>query len=69
MSSKESNDSVGRERAHADVRGGIGVFFSGGALSFVLVAAIALFGLLFMRGAQSFWPRPLHEWTMDNGHT
>ena len=67
MSSKESNDSVGRERAHADVRGGIGVFFSGGALSFVLVAAIALFGLLFMRGAQSFWPRPLHEWTMDNG--
>lgn len=50
-----------------DIRGGIGVFFSGGALSFVLVAAIALFGLLFWRGAQAFWPRPLTEWTMENG--
>jgi len=52
-----------------DIKGSIGVFFSGGALSFVLVAALALFALLFFRGASAFWPRPLTEWKMENGQT
>lgn len=56
-----------RKAPRPDVSGGIGIFFSGGALAAVLVAALGLFGLLFLRGTQAFWPMPLTEWTMEDG--
>jgi len=52
-----------------DVRGGMGIFLCAGAVSVVLIAAIAFFGLIFAEGAKPFWPRTLVEWQLADGRT
>lgn len=45
----------------------MGLLFCSGAVLLVLIASIALFLLIFLKGAATFWPRPLHTIQHEGG--
>ncbi len=50
-----------------DVSGGMGIYLTAAAVAGLMLAAVLFFALIFSRGAAAFWPKPLEEWTLDDG--
>ncbi|MFQ5748353.1 MAG: phosphate ABC transporter permease PstA [Planctomycetota bacterium] len=47
----------------------MGTLACAGALAVLLLAALALFGLILGQGFLTFWPRPLEQWKLADGRT